>query len=165
MPTSPNNAARKAMYKKRKMELIKMVSELRTLCNVDAFAIIYSPDDAQTEVCPSPLEAMRDLAKFKNMSTEKKQIKKMRDRESFLWQRIAKVKEELEKQRNENREKITQLMFTCLAAPNIMQDLSLSNLNDLSLLIVHYLKDIDQRMNKISVGPEQEEDCKPPIVT
>lgn len=152
------------MYKKRKMELIRMVSELRTLCNVDACAIIYSPDDAQTEVYPSPLEAMRVLVKFKNL-TEKKQIKKIKDQESFLLQRVAKVKEELEKQRNENREKITQLMFTCLAAPNIMLNLSLSNLKDLSLLIAHHLKDIDQRMNKISVGPGQEEDCKPPIVT
>ncbi|GMN46093.1 hypothetical protein TIFTF001_015280 [Ficus carica] len=45
-----NNAARKSMYKKRKMGLIKKVSELRTLYNVDACAIINSPDDAQPKM-------------------------------------------------------------------------------------------------------------------
>ncbi|GMN45740.1 hypothetical protein TIFTF001_014931 [Ficus carica] len=59
------------MYKKKKMELIKEASELRTLCNVDACAIIYSPDDAQPEVYPSPLGAMRVLAKFKYMMDKK----------------------------------------------------------------------------------------------
>ena len=159
-----NNAARKAMYKKRKMGLIKEVSELRTLCNVDACAIIYSPDDSQPEVYPSPLGAVRVVAKFKNM-TEKKHIKKMRDQESFLQQCSAKVNEELENRRKKNREKeITKLLLKGLVAPNSLQDLSLPDLNDVSSLIEQYLKDIDQRMEKLSLGQTQEEDCKPPTV-
>lgn len=89
----------------------------------------------------------------------------MSDQESFLRQLIARANEELKKLRKENREKeITQLLFKGLVEPNCLQDLSLEDLNDLSMLIDQYLKDIDQRMEKLSHGQAQEEDFKPPTV-
>lgn len=147
-----NNAARKAMYKKKKEGLIKKMSELRTLCDADACAIIYSPDHAQPEVYPS-------LAKSR-------QMKEMEDEECFLRQYIAKANEELQKQRKENREKeIALLMFQALMESNNLQSVSLPDLIDLSWVIDQHLKDIDQRMEKLNLGLTQDqEDCKPPIL-
>ena len=71
-----NDSARKATFKKRKKGLMKKVSELSTLCGIEACAIVYSPYDAQPEVWPSPIMVQRVLARFKNMP-EMEQSKKM----------------------------------------------------------------------------------------
>ncbi|QCD98449.1 MADS-box transcription enhancer factor 2A [Vigna unguiculata] len=71
-----NDSARKATFKKRKKGLMKKVSELSTLCGIDACAIVYSPYDPQPEVWPSPMGVQRVLAKFRRMP-ELEQSKKM----------------------------------------------------------------------------------------
>ena len=62
-----NDSARKATFKKRKKGLMKKVSELSTLCGIEACAIVYSPYDAQPEVWPSPITVQLMLSQFKNM--------------------------------------------------------------------------------------------------
>ncbi|XP_021911437.1 agamous-like MADS-box protein AGL80 [Carica papaya] len=69
---------------------MKKVSELSTLCDVKACAIIYSPYDSKLEVWPSPLGAQHVLADFKRMP-EMDQSKKMMNQESILRQRITKL--------------------------------------------------------------------------
>ncbi|KAJ1423333.1 hypothetical protein SESBI_12546 [Sesbania bispinosa] len=130
-----NDSARKATFKKRKKGLMKKVGELSTLFGIDACAIGYSPYDPQPEVWPSPIGVQRVLSKFRRMP-ELEQSKKMVNQESFLRQRIQKAKEQVKKQRKDNREKeMTQLMFQCLSAGNIMQNISMVDLNDLAWLI------------------------------
>ena len=91
-----NDSARKATFKKRKKGLMKKVSELSTLCGIEACAIVYSPYDAQPEVWPSPIMVQRVLSQFKNMP-EMEQSKKMVNQEHFLRQRIGKANEQLKK--------------------------------------------------------------------
>ncbi|KAJ4823856.1 Agamous-like MADS-box protein agl80, partial [Turnera subulata] len=88
-----NDAARKATFKKRRKGLIKKVSELSTLCGIEACAIIYSPYETQPEVWPSPVGVQRVLSQFRQMP-EMEQSKKMVNQESFLRQRIAKAGEQ-----------------------------------------------------------------------
>lgn len=145
-----NDSARKATFKKRKKGLMKKVGELSTLCGIDACAIIYSPYDPQPEVWPSPLGVQRVLAKFRRMP-ELEQSKKMVNQEGFLRQRIQKAKEQLKKQRKDNREKeMTQLMFQYLSAGKIMHSISMVDLNDLAWLIDQYLKDVNRRVEVLT---------------
>ena len=58
-----NDSARKAIFKKMK-GLMKKVSELSTLCGIDACAILYSRYDSQSEVWPSPLRVQLVVALF-----------------------------------------------------------------------------------------------------
>ncbi|KAA0050967.1 hypothetical protein IC582_002815 [Cucumis melo] len=144
-----NDSARKATYKKRKRGLMKKVSELSTLCGIEACAIIFSPYDSQPELWPSPIGVQRVLSQFKKMP-EMEQSKKMVNQETFLRQRIAKANEQLKKMRKDNREKeITRLMFQSLTAAKGLHGLNMLDLNDLGWLIDQNLKDITIRIDSL----------------
>ncbi|XP_052204112.1 LOW QUALITY PROTEIN: agamous-like MADS-box protein AGL80 [Diospyros lotus] len=146
-----NDSARKATFKKRKKGLMKKVSELSTLCGIDACAIIYSPYDAQPEVWPNGLGVQRVLSQFKRMS-EMEQSKKMVNQESFIQQRISKGNEQLKKQLKDNREKeVAELMFQCLTG-RALQTMAMSDLHDLGWLLDQNLKDIYKRIESMRKG-------------
>ncbi|XAR52763.1 hypothetical protein NMG60_11021014, partial [Bertholletia excelsa] len=143
-----NDSARKATFKKRKKGLMKKVSELSTLCGVDACAIIYSPYEPLPEVWPSNLGVQRVLAQFKRMP-EMEQSKKMVNQEGFIKQRIAKASDQLKKQVKDNREKeMTEVMFQYLAGRGI-QHLTLADLHDLSWLIDQNLKEVCKKIESL----------------
>ncbi|KAG4975091.1 agamous-like MADS-box protein AGL80 [Glycine soja] len=160
-----NDSARKATFKKRKKGLMKKVSELSTLCGIDACAIVYSSYDPQPEVWPSPMGVQRVLSKFRRMP-ELEQSKKMVNQESFLRQRIMKAKDQLKKQRKDNREKeMTQLMFQYLSAGKIMHNISMVDLNDLAWLIDQNLKDINRRIEVLTKNVQSQPQIAAPVVT
>ncbi|XP_004503191.3 agamous-like MADS-box protein AGL80 [Cicer arietinum] len=161
-----NDSARKATFKKRKKGLMKKVSELSTLCGIDACAIIYSPYDPQPEVWPAPLGVQKVLSKFRRMP-ELEQSKKMVNQESFLRQRIQKAKEHLTKQRKDNREKeMTQLMFQYLSADKVMHNINMVDLNDMAWMIDQYLKDINRRVEVLTKNAQgQPQMVAPQVVT
>ncbi|KAM6597686.1 hypothetical protein CsatA_008210 [Cannabis sativa] len=145
-----NDSSRKATYKKRKKGLMKKVSELSTLCGVDACAIIYNPYDTQPEVYPSPAGVHRIVTKFKKMP-EIEQSKKMVNQEIFLKQKISKVSEQVKKLKKENRDKeMNRLLYGNLSGKMNLQGLTVTDLNDLTWLIDQNLKDINKRMEKIA---------------
>ena len=145
-----NENGRKATLKKRKKGLIKKISELSTLCGINACAIIYSPQDSQPEVWPSPLGVQETISEFRKMS-ELDQSKKMMNQESFLKQRIVKCKEQVKKMRKGSREKqMTQIMFQCLSAGMLVHNMTMIDLNDLSWLIDQNLKEICTRMEELT---------------
>ncbi|XP_059644640.1 agamous-like MADS-box protein AGL80 [Cornus florida] len=150
-----NDSARKATYKKRKKGLMKKVSELSTLCGIDACAIIYSPYESQPEVWPNNMGVQRVLAQFKRMP-EMEQSKKMVNQESFIRQRIAKANEQLKKQHKDNREKeMTEVMYQCLTGRGL-QNLVMADLTDLGWLIDQNLKEIYKRVESLKkVVPTQ----------
>ncbi|GAA0140055.1 hypothetical protein Leryth_023109 [Lithospermum erythrorhizon] len=150
-----NDSQRKATFKKRRKGLMKKVSELSTLCGIDACAIIYSPYENQPDVWPNHLGVHRVLEQFRRMP-EMEQNKKMVNNEGFIRQRTVKANEQLKKQLRDNREKdVTMLMYQCLAGRGL-QNLMMPDLNDLGWLIDQNLKEINKRIETLKKAPMQE---------
>lgn len=140
---------------------MKKVSELSTLCGIDACAIIYSPYESQPEVWPNALGVQRVIAQFKRMP-EMEQSKKMVNQESFIRQRIAKANEQLKKQHKENREKeMTEVMYQCLTGKGL-QNMVMADLNDLGWLLDQKLKEIYKRMEALKKMASQQQVAPPP---
>ncbi|KAK6911716.1 Transcription factor, MADS-box [Dillenia turbinata] len=140
-----NDSARKATFRKRKKGLMKKVSELTTLCGIEACAVIYSPHEQQPDVWPSALGAQNVLATFKRLP-EMDQNKKMINQEGFIRQRMLKARDHLKRQQKDNREReITQVMNQCLTGKPLLT-LGLVDLNDLGWLIDTKCKDIRKRL-------------------
>ncbi|KAK1571650.1 hypothetical protein Q3G72_020733 [Acer saccharum] len=136
-----NDSKRKVTFKKRKKNLLKKVSELNTLCGIDACAIVYSPYENQPDVWPSHHGVQRIVSQLKRMP-EMEQSKRMVDQDSFLRQRITKSNDQLIKQMKDNREQeMTALMFETLVGRSLCP-LGMMDLNDLGWTIEQYLKDI-----------------------
>jgi hypothetical protein len=82
------------------------------------------------------------------------QSKKMQNQESFLREKIQKGQEQLNKLRNENRRKeLTQLMFQCIHAGQIVDNVGMNDLNGLSWLIDQNMKQIERRMEEVRAAP------------
>ncbi|RYR79452.1 hypothetical protein Ahy_A01g004267 [Arachis hypogaea] len=144
-----NDSKRRATQKKRKSGLIKKVDEISTLCGVDACAIIYSSDDPQPEVWPSPSGVNRVISRFKEMP-ELEQNKKMMSQESFLRQRIQKGQDQLKKLKNENRKKeMNNLMFQSLGGYQSLDNATMIDLNDLAWIINQNINEVNKQMSKL----------------
>ncbi|KAJ7949678.1 agamous-like MADS-box protein AGL80 [Quillaja saponaria] len=89
-----SESARRVTFKKRKAGVLKKISELMTLCGINACAVIYSGSDAQPEVWPSPEEAFRVIEKFKDLPAAQ-QGKNMMDQKLFLMNAINKLNKKL----------------------------------------------------------------------
>lgn len=144
-----NDSERKASYKKRKKGLIKKVSELSTLCGVDACAIIYSQYDAVPEVWPSPLAAQAILARFRKLS-DMDQSRKMVNQETFTRQRIKKAAEQLRRLRRENTcRELEAFMFRCIRGGASLDGCTLPDPAEMGWVIGQTLRDIKARMEAI----------------
>ncbi|XP_029125686.1 agamous-like MADS-box protein AGL80 [Cajanus cajan] len=142
-----NDSKRKTTLRKRKNGLIKKIGEISILCEVEACAIIYTPDDPQPEVCPSNMGVQNVLSRFRRVS-EFEQNKKMLSQESFLSQRIIKAQAQMKKLSNATRKKeITLLMLQYLNAGNIFDNANMIDLNDISRLIDKNLGEIERKKN------------------
>ncbi|MBA0816875.1 hypothetical protein Gohar_001492 [Gossypium harknessii] len=142
-----NDTKRKTTYKKRTNGLVKKVRELTTLCEIEACAIIHSPDfDSQPKVWPSHAGAQQLLSEFKKLPHSIRN-NKMVNQERFLEQSIAKATQQLKKRRKENRQKdLKKFMFQGLSGKGILQSMNAMDLNEVGLLVEQNLKDIDKRV-------------------
>ncbi|KAJ6425671.1 hypothetical protein OIU84_026279 [Salix udensis] len=98
-----NDAARKASLKKRRDGLLKKVSELTILCGIEAFVIIYCPDDPEPAIWPSRPDVRRLATRFQNIPAMERS-KKMMNQESYLKERMGKLNEQSRKHLKMKRE-------------------------------------------------------------
>ncbi|KAI5659252.1 hypothetical protein M9H77_28045 [Catharanthus roseus] len=143
-----NDAKRQATYKKQKKGLLNKVSELTTLCGINACTIIYSKFDSKPDVWPSTLAAQQVISQFKHLQEMMKE-RKMLNQEAYLRERITKLKEKLNKKLSKNHEKdFMELMFKCLLIDKRELDkLSPTDLDELQEKIEKKMMDINSRLN------------------
>ncbi|KAK9086185.1 hypothetical protein Syun_028579 [Stephania yunnanensis] len=145
-----NDSARKATLKKRKMGLMKKVSELSTLCDVPACAIVFGPNEEHPEVWPrSQSEVDRVVMKFRSLPGSE-QSKKMVNQEAFLKDRNIKLREQLKKAEKENREfEMTLILMAALAGERGIGELGAEQLSDLAWFVDDKMKVIHGRMDRL----------------
>ncbi|KAM1145310.1 hypothetical protein ACFX19_037981 [Malus domestica] len=151
-----NHPTRKLTFKKRKKGFMKKMSEITTLCDVEACAVVYGQNDTQPEVWPSPSGVQGTYAKFRTMPPME-QTKKQLNIEAFLRQQIEKAKDQLRKQKKENREKEMSIMMSQCLAGRSLQDLNMGDLNDLGWVIDHKVEEINRKVKKVQEELAQNE--------
>ncbi|KAL1215350.1 MADS-box transcription factor PHERES 2 [Cardamine amara subsp. amara] len=140
-----NETSRKATFKKRKKGLLKKLTELVTLCDVKACAVILSSYDSNPETWPSKEGVEEVVSDFMKLSMEE-QSKKMMNQEAFIRQRIAKEQEKLQKLCEENRNsEIQNFMFDCLKGKIDVHHLDERSRRDLTYGIDKYLSMLKRR--------------------
>ncbi|PNX71347.1 agamous-like mads-box protein agl80-like [Trifolium pratense] len=133
--------SRKVTYNKRKKCLIKKVTELTTLCDVPACAIISSPFDSQPEVWPNREGAMKVIERYQNsyMRDEKRNV----NQERFTMQMVTKARDQLKKMKRDNREdELNLLMFVCMQNNSLSIDLNAEELKDFDKFVENKLKEV-----------------------
>lgn len=137
---------------------MKKVNEISTLCGIEACAIIYDKNNPQPEVWPSDSGVRNVLFRFRSLP-ELERSKKMVDQEAFLRQSIAKIYEQLKKQREETRKKeMTNIIHHFIQSGefNEMNLMSKHDLNDLSSFIDENVKEIDGKMKAMPIEVQEE---------
>ncbi|XP_061999239.1 agamous-like MADS-box protein AGL80 [Rosa rugosa] len=146
-----NNSARKTTDKKRKKGMMKKLSELSTVCGIEACAIIYSPFGSEPGVWPSPSGVEKEQKKFKNMPMIEKSRKTL-SQESYLRGMISKANKQLKRVRMQNcKKELRAVMFQSLTTgiPQF-QNLNLLDMGDLRWLINQKLVEIDNKEKSLS---------------
>jgi hypothetical protein len=107
----PNDAARRATFRKRSANLLKKASELATLCDVDMCVVVFGEGSPEPLTWPpSATEAAHVLYRFKAMP-EVAQSKKMLDMKGYLQQQVDKLKGQVEKACRDNNARETKLLL------------------------------------------------------
>ncbi|KAK8562670.1 hypothetical protein V6N12_010743 [Hibiscus sabdariffa] len=121
------------------------MSELTTLCGVEACVVLYPPgSDSQPEAWPSAAAARNMFSEYKTLP-----VSRMVNQESFLEQLITKTTNRLEKLQEENRKKeLTKVMFQNLGGKGL-HNVKKEDLDELRWLIDQNLKDIDKRIHAL----------------
>ncbi|XP_058782038.1 agamous-like MADS-box protein AGL80 [Vicia villosa] len=141
-----DDSKRNTTFRKRKQGIIKKMDEITTLCGIDACGIIYDENMSQPTIWPSKDTFQTLMDKFRTLP-ESEQRKVTLDHEDFLKNTIAKDREKLIKQTDiiTKKNKMNNLLDHFIRTGEFDgNDLSESDLEDLSLLIDDNLKGLGQ---------------------
>ncbi|XP_044508927.1 agamous-like MADS-box protein AGL80 [Mangifera indica] len=144
-----NERARKASLKKRRVGLMKKVSELTTLCGVNAFVVIFSPGENEPAMWPSFPVIHQLMAKFHSLSGTERG-KKMMNQERYLKERSAKVEEQLKKHQRRNKEMdVSHLMHQLFHLGKRQSEFNVTELRGLHWFVQEKKKEIKKRLDYV----------------
>ncbi|XP_031260893.1 agamous-like MADS-box protein AGL80 [Pistacia vera] len=158
-----SDSARKASLKKRRGGLMKKVSELTTLCGVNAFAVIFSPDEKEPAMWPSRPVIHQLLARFHTLP-EMERGKKMMNQERYFKERSTKVEEQLKKHQRRNKEMdVSHLMHLLFHYGKRQSEFNVIELHGLFWFVQEKKKEIKKRLDYFQqVNALQEAAASPP---
>ncbi|XVF07509.1 hypothetical protein REPUB_Repub06bG0145200 [Reevesia pubescens] len=155
-----NDSARRASLKKRRLGLMKKVSELTTLCGTEACLIIYSPEENEPMVWPSHAEVHRQLAAFSKMP-ELERMKKMMNQETYLKDKVNKSQEQLRKNQRRNKEIEMGHLMHQIHQGKGLDELTVDELGGLAWLMEEKMKEIRKRIEFFEQVPAAPADRPP----
>ncbi|CAI9275609.1 unnamed protein product [Lactuca saligna] len=162
-----NYYARKASLKKRKDSLKKKLNELCTLCDIEACAIMYSPNESHPDLWPSK-EGVEDVVDKFNKIPEMEQSKKMYNHDTYIKSRITKTEEQIKKQIKDNWEtEMCNKMSECFSGERSISNLPITDLNDLVTFADQRVSEIESLIESLkSAAPAAvpPPDPQPPVV-
>lgn len=139
---------RRETYKKRKTGLFKKLNELKTLCDVEACAIVINGDGTQSEVWPSPHAASQVVQKFINLPSSS-QTNNMVDQAGFLRQNLSRLSKNLDKETRKVQSLERELLLAeCLTKEEA--DVSNSNeLHEMLRLLERKIGMVDRKISDV----------------
>ncbi|KAJ8754515.1 hypothetical protein K2173_005676 [Erythroxylum novogranatense] len=155
-----DDSARKASLKKRRAGLLKKVHELAVLCGLEAVLVIFSRNEQEPVIWPSPQEARAWFVRFRSLP-EYERMNKATTHESYLRERIAKVKEETTRLEKKKKQMMLEYLMHQLYNNNGHRTLTTSELQTTSVLVKEKLQELEKRrqflQQLLSAGQEQQQ--------
>ncbi|XP_057419081.1 agamous-like MADS-box protein AGL80 [Lotus japonicus] len=142
-----DDKARKISYNNRKKNIIKKVSELTTLCGIEACAIISNPFDSEPEIWPNLEGANKVVERYHNTPVKNQNM--TLNQESFMTQTTSKAQDKLSKVSRQNREKeLSMSVFNCVKDGALPEGLTVTDINDIGMHIDKMLKEVNDEIAK-----------------
>ncbi|XP_044951396.1 agamous-like MADS-box protein AGL80 [Hordeum vulgare subsp. vulgare] len=146
-----NESVRHNTLKKRSKNLMKKAGEVATLCNAKACVLVYGEGATAPEVFPSHDEAVAMLNRFKSMP-EVTSLKKTMDQESVLSQRVAKLRDQVQKTRSEIQDREAKLLLHQAMISGRLPD-NIEEITTMGWKLELMLKSLAERITKMSGQP------------
>ncbi|KAI4378095.1 hypothetical protein MLD38_015629 [Melastoma candidum] len=151
-----NDAARKAIFTKRKKGLFKKASELCTLCGINACFVIWTTFNPEPEVWPSSATIARGILTNYKEVPEVERAKRRTSLEDYIKGRVAKAQaQKMELMRDTREKELTLLMNRCLSMDIPVSSLPLQELNNLRYIIDSTLEKICKRIKMLEDTAEK----------
>ncbi|MCL7039887.1 hypothetical protein MKW94_012179 [Papaver nudicaule] len=145
-----NDSARRAAFNKSRNSLMRKVSELSTLCGVDACAIVYAPHDQQPSIWPSQPEAHRVLMRLPEIEQRMRQL----NQKCFKENQIEQINDQCKKLKRQNRYmEINEILNQSLGAGKcLITDVhDHSVIGDLTWLLDEKKKEVECKLSKLKM--------------
>uniref|UniRef100_A0A0D9UZV7 MADS-box domain-containing protein n=1 Tax=Leersia perrieri TaxID=77586 RepID=A0A0D9UZV7_9ORYZ len=143
------DSTRRVTLKKRRSGLIKKAGELASLCGIGVSVVVYEEGEVQPEVWPSAPEVRTILSRF-TASPDLDRFKRVRNQEDYLQQRIAKIRETMSKEDDENRKRdATVMLYEAATGKRPLADLNVGELTNLVPVIDERIKNLKQRIERL----------------
>ncbi|CAN0916552.1 Agamous-like MADS-box protein AGL36 [Linum grandiflorum] len=146
-----NQAARMARLKNRRKSFIKKVEELSILCGVQAFAVIYHPEEQGFVAWPTDrAEAQQVLMRYLNMPETKKSKNRL-DQETYMEGVIGKMEKKLKIQLKRTNELELAYLMDEVHYGKGLQEMDINGVNSLSLLLTNKLRALREKAERLNI--------------
>ncbi|KAM2044729.1 hypothetical protein ACFX1T_009008 [Malus domestica] len=141
-----NNNARKATSKRSRESLFKKMREITTLCDVGGFTIVYDPATGEPSTWPEPPLLQQLIARYQSIPFPER-LAKMTDQETYLKEKVAKLKDRINRIQRENFEvEVNDIMHQITQNGKPFHTFEDRELTNLLLFTEEKMKEIQKRI-------------------